>query len=172
MMWVYIWLAVACASALIEAFTMQMVSIWFIAGGIVALILSACGVAVEIQIVAFIAVSLIAMLSLRSLCMKYLLRKDTIKTNVDAYQDKETKLLKAITKDESGEIKLGGIVWTAVSENDEAIEKDTLVKILRVEGNKMIVAPAQKETQKTKSDTQETKQNTQKTKKQENKKES
>ncbi len=104
--------------------------------------------------------------------MKYLLRKDTIKTNVDAYQDKETKLLKAITKDESGEIKLGGIVWTAVSENDEAIEKDTLVKILRVEGNKMIVAPAQKETQKTKSDTQETKQNTQKTKKQENKKES
>lgn len=144
-MWVYIWLAVACVSALIEAFTMQMVSIWFIAGGIVALILSACEVSVGIQVVAFVAVSLLAMLCLRSLCMKYLLRKDTVKTNVDAYQGKETKLLKSITADESGEVKFAGIVWTAVSENGEAIEKNSLVKVLRVEGNKMIVFPVQKE---------------------------
>ncbi len=158
MMWVYIWLAVACVSALIEAFTMQMVSIWFIAGGIVALILSACGVGVGIQVVAFVAVSLLAMLCLRSLCMKYLLRKDTVKTNVDAYQGKETKLLKAITADESGEVKFAGVVWTAVSKNGEAIEKDSLVKVLRVDGNKMIVVPVLKETkQDTNQESEETK---------------
>ena len=144
-MWIYIWLAVACVSALIEAFTMQMVSIWFVAGGLIALILAICNVAIEIQIIVFIVVSLLAMISLRRICLKYLLRNTNTKTNVDSFQGKETRLLKTIAPDEPGEIKFADITWTAVAENgDLVIEKGSIVHVIRVDGNKMVVSPVEK----------------------------
>lgn len=156
-MWVYIWLAVVCVSALLEAFTMQMVSIWFVGGGIIALILAACQVSVEIQVIVFVAVSLLSMLALRNLCMKFLLRKDHLKTNVDAFAGKETKLLKDINLDEPGEIKFQDIIWTAITEKcDKVLKKGSIVRVLRVDGNKMIVEPIEQKStnQQSKDDEQ------------------
>lgn len=137
----YIWIAVICVAALVEAFTMQMVSIWFVAGGIVSLILYFCGVSYEIQIIVFIAVSIILLISLRKLCLKFLLKNTDEKTNVDSLIGKEAKLLKSISLGELGEVKLGDVVWTATTKDETPLSAGTLIKIVQVQGNKLIVQP-------------------------------
>ena len=54
----------------------------------------------------------------------------------------KTKLLKSIGQDDKGEIKFNGVIWNAMTTDDEEIEQGTLVEILRVEGNKMVVTRA------------------------------
>ena len=137
----YIWIAVICIAALVEAFTMQMVSIWFVAGGIVSLILYFCGVSYEIQIIAFIAVSIILLISLRKLCLKFLLKNTDEKTNIDSLIGREAKLLKSISLGELGEVKLGDVVWTATTKDETPLSAGMLIKIVQVQGNKLIVQP-------------------------------
>lgn len=135
----YIWIAIICVAALIEAFTLQMVSIWFVAGGIVSLILYFCGVGYEVQIIVFIAVSIILLIALRKLCLKFLLKNTNEKTNVDALVGREARLLKDIDLGQLGEIKLGDVVWSATTKDESPLASDTLVKITQVQGNKLIV---------------------------------
>ena len=135
----YIWIAIICVAALIEAFTLQMVSIWFVAGGIVSLILYFCGVGYEVQIIVFIAVSIILLIALRKLCLKFLLKNTNEKTNVDALVGREARLLKDIELGQLGEIKLGDVVWSATTKDESPLASGTLVKITQVQGNKLIV---------------------------------
>ena len=74
-MWIYIWLGVVAFSVMIEFLTMEQVSVWFIGGGIVAMILAAVNVDPVIQIVVFIVVSLVLLLSFRRMVMRFLMKK-------------------------------------------------------------------------------------------------
>lgn len=141
--WVWIWLGVVCCSAVIEFMSLQMVSIWFVAGGIVALILAIIGgIDLWIQIVVFIALSMILLLSFRKMALKYLLRNTNTKTNVDSIVGKETRLLAPISLDKVGSVKINGVVWTAIAENDTiSIPAETLVAVVEVRGNKLVVQP-------------------------------
>jgi len=138
--WIWIWLAVVCLSAIIEFATMQMVSIWFVAGGLVSLILALCGVDYWIQIVVCIVIGMALLFSLRKLSLKYLLRNNHEKTNVDSLVGTEHKLLEAIAPEVAGSVKINGVVWTAVGETEETeIKAGTLVLVKEVKGNKLIV---------------------------------
>lgn len=137
---IWIWLGIAIASAVLEFISMQMVSIWFTVGSIVAIILSLCGVIWWAQLLTFGIVSLVLLLSLRKICLKYLLKNDNATTNVDGLVGTTQKLVEPITKDAAGAVRISGVVWTAVAENDVSIEKGESVKIERVEGNKLIVS--------------------------------
>lgn len=137
---IWIWLGIAIASAVLEFISMQMVSIWFTVGSIVAIILSLCGVIWWAQLLTFGIVSLVLLLSLRKICLKYLLKNDNATTNVDGLVGTTQKLVEPITKDTAGAVKISGVVWTAVAENDVSIEKGESVKIERVEGNKLVVS--------------------------------
>ena len=75
-MWIYIWLGVVAFSVMIEFLTMEQVSVWFIGGGIVAMILAAVNVDPVIQIVVFIVVSLVLLLSFRRMVMRFLMKKN------------------------------------------------------------------------------------------------
>ncbi|MBO5102844.1 MAG: NfeD family protein [Clostridia bacterium] len=138
----YIWIGVVCAAALIEALTMQLVSVWFIPGGLVSLILFFCGVGYEIQIIVFFAVSLIMMIALRKFCIKWLRKGKQEATNADALLNQQTKLLKAITSEQNGEVKFNGIIWTAVA--DTEIAEGEIVCIKEIQGNKLVVSKVEK----------------------------
>ncbi len=88
-MWIYIWLGVVAFSVMIEFLTMEQVSVWFIGGGIVAMILAAVNVDPVIQIVVFIVVSLVLLLSFRRMVMRFLMKNDNAKTNADALVGRE-----------------------------------------------------------------------------------
>lgn len=137
-MWIWIWLAVTVACLIIEFSTMEMVSIWSAIAGLVALILAACGCMIEIQLVVFFALSIILLLSLRKFALKFL-QKNSTKIGTDSLIGTKHKLLTEIAPDKPGEIKINGIVWTAVSGKNEKIKVNTLVEIIEIKGNKFIV---------------------------------
>lgn len=136
---IWIWLAIVAVSLVVEFLTWDLTSIWFAAAGLVSLIMSAIeGISWVWQLVVFIVLSAVLMIFVRQICRKILLKSD-VKTNADANVGKKIPLLKGISKNENGEIKLNDVIWTAKSQNDEEIAEGSEVEIIAIEGNKMIV---------------------------------
>ncbi len=136
----WIWLAVIIVAIIIEALTFDLISVWFAFGSIPSLIMAITnGVRWEIQVAVFIAVSAVLILSLRNLTKKWLLRNAKEKTNIDALIGKNYKLLTEITADTSGTVKINGVVWSCVEAKSKAIEAGKCVKIVKIDGNKLVV---------------------------------
>ena len=79
----YIWLSIVIILSIIEMFTVNLVSIWFIVSSLIAMILSLFIDNVLIQITVFVLLGIILMLSTKKIIKKILPHK--IKTNVDRY---------------------------------------------------------------------------------------
>ena len=140
MLWIWIWLGVLAVSLIVEFLTMELVSVWISFGSLVALILACLKVGYEIQIIVCVAVSVASILLLRKITLKFLSKsKEKTETNIDTIIGTKTKLLSDISEDEMGTIKVNGVVWNVKTENNEIIKKDEYVKILKIEGNKLIV---------------------------------
>lgn len=136
----WVWIGIIVATALIEFLTLDLTSIWFTVGAIVPMILSIIGgIRWEIQVAVFIVLSIVLILSLRKVTRKFLLRNAKEKTNLDSLVGKVYKLIDPIDGDDTGTIKVNGVVWNVKSVNSISIEKGEKVKIVKVEGNKFIV---------------------------------
>ena len=139
MEWLYIWLAVTATALIVEFVTAELVSIWFVGGGLVAMLLAGLGLGWYFHVPTFIVVSLALMLCLRRIAMQRL-SKAEVKTNAETVIGKDFVLLKSIGFNQAGEIKVNGIVWTAVAEDENTeIPAGTKVVVERIEGNKYIV---------------------------------
>ena len=79
----YFWIAVLALALLTEAFTSDLVAIWFFPAALISTLLAFFNVPVPVQILVFVAVGLVLVFSTRPLCKKLLKNKNT-KTNVDA----------------------------------------------------------------------------------------
>ncbi len=142
--WIYAYLAIIVCALIIEFATSEMVSIWFVGGGVVCMILSACGVIWQVHFPIFITVSIVLLLCFRRLAMRYFLKGDA-KTNADSVVGKEYELLSDIGFNQPGTIKINDVVWNAVTENqNEVILKGEIVKVVGLKGNKYIVKKKEK----------------------------
>ena len=140
---IFVWLGIICISAVIEFTTCQMAGIWFVAGGIFALLLCMVGVSLGWQIISFVVLSLVLLLALRKICLKFLVKKDE-RTNVDSLINQTEKLTEDITPEKPGSLKINDVVWTAVSKDKNlTIPKNSNVLIVKVQGNKLVVEPTQ-----------------------------
>lgn len=136
----WIWLAVIVVTAVVEMLTMEVVSIWFTFGAIIPFILSATNaVGWEIQIIVFVVVSAVLILSLRKITKKFLLRNSNEKTNLDSIIGKKYRLIDRTDFENNGTVKVNGVVWSVLSDNGEAIESGEIVQIVKIDGNKLIV---------------------------------
>ena len=131
-----IWLLIIIALTIIEAVTVNLVTIWFVASGIVALILSFFDISVPIQVATFVILGIILLFTTKKPLEK-LLNKTKQKTNLDRVLDMEGIVTEQIEKNHPGEVKVDGKRWTAVAENK--ILEGATVKILKIEGVKLIV---------------------------------
>ncbi|WP_051197558.1 MULTISPECIES: NfeD family protein [unclassified Butyrivibrio] len=134
------WLLATIVLAVIEIITLGLSTIWFAFGAFAAFLLAICGASVPLQIVVFILVSIVSLLLVRPLSMKYLNSKIS-KTNIDAIVGRKVKVTTAIDNtSEAGTVMMDGTTWNARSVNDdENIEVGETVVIQRVEGNKLFV---------------------------------
>lgn len=142
-MYLIIWLALMIAFLMVEAQSVTMVSLWFGAGALAALIAALCGAEFWLQAVIFFAVSIALLASLRPLVRKYFTPKIT-KTNVDSVIGLEglvTTDINNITA--QGQVKLGAMEWSARSSSGAVIPAGTLVKVDKIEGVKAFVTPVQ-----------------------------
>ena len=126
MMW--IWLGVMGASLLIELGTMEVVSIWFTFGAIIPFILEVIGVNLEWQLVTFVIISALLIAFLRKITKKFLLRNSEGKTNLETIIGKKYKLIEPITEGLNGAIKINGVVWTAITDDDSTINIGEMVE--------------------------------------------
>ena len=120
--------------------TVGLTSIWFAAGSFVAFIIALLGGNVVVQGIAFILVSVVLLALTKPWAGKYI-NSRTVKTNVDSLVGQETVVCESISnRENTGKVMLNGIEWTARAEDPAAVyEKGSIVRILRIEGVKVIV---------------------------------
>lgn len=134
-----VWLGVITAAVFIEAATPALVSIWFALGGLAALVAAFFGADVSAQLILFVFISLTALALARPLA-KRLLDPHIVPTNADRLLGTQCRVTGRIDNAYStGTVYADGKVWTARSENGEAIGEGALVEILRMEGVTVIV---------------------------------
>ncbi len=138
-----VWLVLMVVFLAAEASTVSMVSLWFAAGALVALLTALAGGPAWLQTLLFLAVSAGLLLALRPLAKKYLSPKLTA-TNVDSVVGSTGLVTAAIDNVSAvGQVKLGAMEWTARSTSGQPIPAGTLVKVDRIEGVKAFVSPAE-----------------------------
>lgn len=140
-----IWLALLLLFCAVEAATVGLTSIWFAAGALAALIASLAGGSVLLQAALFIVISLLCLIAVRPLARRYL-NPEVQPTNADRVIGMEARVTEAIDNLQGmGAVTIGGIPWSARSENDAPISAGALVRVLRIEGVKVYVEQIKEE---------------------------
>ena len=136
---IWIWLGIFVVTVIVEAVTQDLVSIWFSLGSMAALCVS-FGVPFWVEIIVFFVVSTITLIFTRPL-VKKLMDRQIRKTNTDDFIGKRVKVVKEIDKFDGGEVKINGIIYTAIllEDENETIPEDAVVEIITLKGNKVVV---------------------------------
>ncbi len=134
-----IWIAAIIIFGVAEAATAGLTSIWFVLGSVAGLIAAVCSAPIWLQVVLFFVVSIAALAFTRPLVVK-LMKKDIKPTNADMVLGGTARVTERIDNAlPSGAVYIDGKTWTARSDDGSIIESDTAVRILRMEGVKLIV---------------------------------
>ena len=137
------WLVLTVVFLIAEAATVTVISLWFAAGALAAMVSALLGAGIWLQSGIFLVVSAIALTALRPLVRKYLTPKLTA-TNIDSVIGSVGIVTASIDNIAStGQIKLNGMEWTARSTSGDPIAPGTRVRVDRIEGVKVFVSPAE-----------------------------
>jgi len=139
-----VWLALVIGFIVLEASTVKLISVWFAAGALAAMIVSILGGALWLQVLVFFTVSIVLFASLWPVVKKRLNPK-LVPTNKDALVGRICVVTEEIGPLEGGRVKLGDVTWSALSEAGEAIPAGAQVKILKIQGAKVFVETVKKE---------------------------
>ncbi len=146
MMEVISWLIVFIILVGAELATLQLVSIWFAVGALGAIIASLLGAGIEIQLVIFVAISLILLILVKPATSR-IMKKNVTKTNADSLIGQTGKATSLINNlNGYGTVVVRGQEWTAASLDDHVvIEAGTSVIIRKISGVKLIVEAKKEE---------------------------
>lgn len=135
-----IWLISMFALLVLEALVPGLVSIWFAAGSLFALLAALLGAELWLQCVIFLAVSLALLALTRPLAKKYVNARTT-PTNADRIIGQDCIVTEEIDNlHGTGAVLVDGKTWTARMEQaDGSAPKGAVVKALRIEGVRLIV---------------------------------
>lgn len=137
------WLIAMVVFILAEAATVTLVSIWFAAGALVAVVVALLGGGVSLQVTLFLAVS-IALLA----CMRNLVRKHftphLVRTNVDSVLGSMGVVTTPVNNIAAlGKVEINGMEWSARSTTGSPLMEGAQVKVDKVEGVKVYVSLAE-----------------------------
>jgi membrane protein implicated in regulation of membrane protease activity len=138
-----LWLILVVIFGALEAASVALTSIWFAAGALVALFVSFLVPVLWIQALVFAVVSLAALLLIRPLAQKMMQPKGKVPTNADRILGQEGVVTETIDNlAATGQVKVSGQVWTARAADEERIFAGEQVKVLRIDGVKLLVERA------------------------------
>lgn len=136
----YLWIALAVVLGVVEACTVQLVSIWIAGGAVAAAIFAACGFDVVWQIGAFLAVSAVLLIVTRPLVKKFA-NLSPEKTNSDRIIGQKVIITEKVDNiAATGKTVINGVEWTARSEDGRIIEEGSIAVVKKIEGVKLVVA--------------------------------
>lgn len=138
-----IWLVLFVGSLILEAFTMQLFSIWFAVGALAGVVAAVAGAQHWLQILIFVLTTAVSLLATRPL-VKRLQKNKAAPTNADRCLDQEAIVLEEIDNMRgTGQIKVLGQTWSARTPDGTVIPEGALVRTLSIQGARMFVEPAQ-----------------------------
>lgn len=142
-----VWLIVAVAFGIAELMTTSLTLVWFSIGALILMVLSTFIESIIIQIALFAAISI----TLLVVFTKYFVDKDkTYKynTNLQGIEQRTGIVKEEIPPHMTGIVTLTGEDWTAISEDGQKIQAGQLVKVIRIEGVKLVVKPVNNQEEK------------------------
>ena len=138
-----VWFVLMVLFFIVEANTVSLVSIWFAVGSLVAFIVSLLEGPLWLQMGLFFLITVALLLALRPVSKKYFTAKLT-KTNVDSVIGSTGMVTARIDNDQAtGQVKLGGMEWTARSTSGQILEPGSKIVVDRIEGVKVFVSLAE-----------------------------
>ena len=143
-----VWAAAVVLFGILEAATVNLVSLWFIAGALVSFIAALVGAPLWLQVLLFFAVSIVLLAALRPLVKKYVAPRVT-RTNADSLVGQEAVVTETIDNlNAQGQVKVNGMYWTARSTDSTLISQGATVVIRSIQGVKVLVDPVAAPVQK------------------------
>ena len=139
--YIILWVVLVIICILVELATVGLTAIWFAAGALVSLAAAALGANPRVQIILFLAVSIVLLAATRPWAKKYI-NSRTQSTNADSLIGQTIQIKERVSNmDQTGMAVVHGQEWTVRTRNDnEIIEPGEKAKILAISGVKLIVA--------------------------------
>lgn len=138
------WLILFAILLIVELATMGLTTIWFAGGSLIACVLALFNAPLWLQIFGFLVVSVVLLIFTRPIAVKYFNNNRT-RTNVESMIGKEAVVMTDIDNVQGvGQVKVGGMDWSARSLNGEPIAAGNVVEIKEVEGVKVLVEMIEK----------------------------
>lgn len=137
---VYLWLIIMILFIVFELATMGLTTIWFAFGALAALIVAAVNGPFWLQIIVFLAASILALFGLRDVAIKYF-NKNREQTNALGLIGQKGIVAEKISNIEAtGRITVSGQEWSARALHEEdTYDEGTLVVVREIRGVKLIV---------------------------------
>ena len=135
-----IWLIISGVCFIAEIATVGFLIFWFGVAALITCLLSLFISNVIAQTVIFVILSVILICLTRPFAEK-MNKNDNIVTNSNAIIGKEGVVTKDITSNDVGQVKVSGDIWTAISTYTDIIPKGSTIKVLSIDGVKLVVEP-------------------------------
>jgi membrane protein implicated in regulation of membrane protease activity len=137
--WV-IWAIAAAALAGGEVLTLGFFLGLLAVGAVVAAIVAAAGVSVELQVALFAITSVATIAFVRPIALRHIRTPARLKSGTAALVGARAVVLERVDADH-GQVKIGGEVWTARPyDEDHVFEPGTRVYVMQIEGATALVA--------------------------------
>lgn len=139
-----IWMAIGVICVIIEIVTPGFLFLSFGIGAIITGAASLLISSIPAQIAIYAVVTFVLFINLRKLSKK-LQAKGGAPTNTDALIGKTGVVVKELSAETRGYVKIGGEEWSALSMDAGELASGTKVIVTKVEGNKLLVRAEKKE---------------------------
>ena len=131
-----IWLVIFIVLVIIELITINLVTIWFAFGALLALVVEVSFSNIVLDIITFVITSFLLIILTKPIIGRLKVKKVEA-TNLDMVINKIGIVTEDINQDKIGEVKVLGKRWSAYSNTE--LKKDEKVKILSIDGVKLKV---------------------------------
>lgn len=129
-MW-QVWAVVALLCLILELSSGDFFIICFSIGAVFAVLTSVLGLSIYWQIFVFALFSLLSVLFIRPIALRYLHKNDPNRaSNADALLGRTGRVTENIPADGTGYVQIDGDQWRAVSSTKTAIDKGTSVRVV------------------------------------------
>ncbi len=137
-MWQY-WLILSGIFFIGEIITVGFLLFWFGVAGLISMIVSFFTSNLIIQMAVFVISSVILIFATKPL-VKKVSNSKTIETNASSLIGKKAIVIQDINNlNNVGQVKLGGEIWSAQSDDGSVIDANSEVEVVRIDGVKLIV---------------------------------
>lgn len=135
-----LWIVLAVVFGIIEASTVNFVTIWFAIGAVFAFVTAIITDSLLFQVAVFTGISVLSLILTRPFVKKVLNNK-TVATNADRYINQKAYVTQTINGvSGSGQIKSMGQIWSAKSKDGLDINEGEEVIINRIDGVRAVVS--------------------------------